>query len=148
VTAAHHDPGRDAAERYPQVTVARCALPGALAAAIPSRNLILISDQLDRAGWACSLAHELVHLDRGDRCANGGGVLDARLEHQVDQEAARRLIPLDRLASALMWGRDDWEFAHELGVDIATFRVRMAGLTADEQEHIDERSGARDWGAA
>lgn len=143
-----YDAGRDLADRYPHYTLERCPLDGALAAVLPDRRLILVADHLDQAGHDCSLAHEIVHLDDGDRCTASSAVLDVKRERAVDGEAARRLIPLERLAAALLWGRDEHELAQELDVDVATFRVRMLGLTEAEQHHIDDRADAQDWGAA
>lgn len=141
-----YDAGRELARRYPHVTVRRVRLDGALAATLPHRQLILIADHLSQDERHACLTHELVHLDRGDQCTAGGGLLELKREHAVEREAARRLIPLERLAAALLWGRDEHELAQELGVDVHTFRVRMDHLTDAEREHLGERE--QDWGAA
>jgi hypothetical protein len=112
-----YDAGRDLAERYPHVQVERVPLDGALAATIPGRCLILIDVGLDRAGWDSCLAHEIVHLDRDDRCSAGESWFDDKRERAVDLEAARRLITIPALAGALLWDRHPDELAAELGVD-------------------------------
>ena len=79
-----------------------------------------------------------MHLDRGDRCSLADTTLDARRELAVEREAARRLIPFDRLLAALTFGRDDAELAQELDVDLHMLHVRLDGdtLTDDEREHL------------
>lgn len=79
------------------------------------------------------LAHELIHLERG------ATVCDAREEAAVEQEAARRLIPIDELASALAWTRNVDELAEELWVDAALVRCRMAHLHPSERHYLRRR---------
>ena len=56
-------------------------------------------------------------------------------------EAARRLIPLDDLARALQWSAYLPEVAEELGVDVATLRARLCGLTPEERDRLPGLSG-------
>ena len=79
-----------------------------------------------------TLAHELVHLDRGDTACQ-----PARVEREVEEEAARRLIPLRRLVDALLWSQDEGELAEELWVDRSIVRARLDGLTEGERDEVE-----------
>ncbi|WP_134324576.1 DUF3263 domain-containing protein [Cumulibacter soli] len=91
----------------------------------------------------CVAAHELIHIERGIP-TNGGGVLAAREERRVDAEAARRLIPIDRLAHALAWSTNPHEAAEELWVHPHVLSVRLATLTDDERDHLAGRGAILD----
>lgn len=133
-----YDPGADAAERYPDVTIRRADLPFAHAAYLPRRRLILIARALSRRGWKCALAHELVHLDEGHPEATDG-VLERRQEAATDREAARRLVGLHELADALRWALGPDEVADVLDVETSVVRTRVRHLTDEEKEFIDQR---------
>lgn len=146
-----YDPGADAAARYPDVRIKRVRLEVARAAFIPARQLILIDRRLGRAGWEACVAHELVHLDRGDQCSHDDDVLHLKQEREVEVEAARRLIPFDRLLAALTFGRDEQQLAQELDVDLELLRVRCDwnNLTETERRQLDDhRAEHAEWGAA
>src|SRR5206468_3378224 len=131
-------PGRDAAERYPNITIRRADLPFAHAAFFPRRDLILINRLLSRRGWRCALAHELVHLDEGHPQPSSE-TLERRQESATDRETARRLISLDELADALRWALGPEEVADELDVDTAVIRTRIRHLTPAEKQYIERR---------
>lgn len=80
--------------------------------------------QVDRR---CALAHELVHLEHGD-----GGTCSPEVEAEVTLEAARRLIPWDRLLAAVRWARGEQELADELWVTVPLLRARTGALHADD----------------
>ena len=75
----------------------------------------------------CSLAHELIHLEHGH-----AGECSPAVEAAVDEEAAQRLIPWERLLAAVRWARSDEELADELWVTVHVLRARVAALHADE----------------
>lgn len=75
----------------------------------------------------CSLTHELIHLEHGHTGACSPGH-----EAGVDREAARRLIPWERLLAAVRWARSESELADELWVTVHVLRARVAELRADE----------------
>lgn len=79
------------------------------------------------------LTHELIHLERGPVSA---AYADSE-ERAVDAEAARRLIPLDALADALLWSWNEAELAEELWVGQDVVRERLDGLTVEEKAWID-----------
>lgn len=83
-----------------------CDLPGSARAIYAQRGedrAILIDRRLSPAERMAALAHELVHLERGGGCHQRGApaplAIDVRKEERrVDDEVARRLVPLDDLA--------------------------------------------------
>jgi predicted nucleotidyltransferase len=54
----------------------------------------------------------------------------------VEVEAARRVIPVEALADALVLGRDEREVAERLGVDEGTLQARQRGLTRGERAEV------------
>lgn len=68
--------------------------------------LIVLDDRLDRRERRAALCHEILHHERGGGAAApdmppSWAPVVARDERQVDDEVARRLVPLDRLAEVL-----------------------------------------------
>jgi hypothetical protein len=64
--------------------------------------LVVIDPALGRRERRAALAHELIHDERGGGADSAGipaswRAVVARDEHQVDDEVARRLVPLDQL---------------------------------------------------
>lgn len=94
---------------------------------------IWMDTRLAQAERRTALAHELVHIEHGHE-----GCQDARTEAWVHQEAARWLIPLERLVDALLWARSEVEIAEELWVTPDLVAARFDGLTAAEQDAITE----------
>lgn len=80
----------------------------------------------------CTLTHELEHIRRG----HTGGV-SQREEQSVRAAAARRLIPIQALAVAILWSHDEHEVADELWVDVETVRDRLASLDAAETAYVE-----------
>jgi hypothetical protein len=91
---------------HPEITFDRAPLPEGLDAVVarwPDGDaVIVLSTELGRRQRNAALMHELVHLERGGG-ADTAGMPDgwrpvvARDEHQVDDEVARRLVPVDEL---------------------------------------------------
>lgn len=106
-----------------------------------TRTMTFHPDQSQRQR-RCTATHEIVHAERGHQ-----GECNRRLERKVDEEAARRLIPLSALADALLWCVDEWELAEDLWVDQATVRVRLDTLAVWEQQYVDARMALREGGA-
>lgn len=116
--------------------------PGMYGAWTP--GVLHLSRRLTQAGRRCTLAHELVHLERGP--APTSPDLLAAEERAVDIIAARRLITLPSLADAIRWSRHLDEVADECWVDRHTLRVRLSSLTNDEQDALG--TSALHWDAA
>jgi uncharacterized protein DUF955 len=96
---------------------------------------ITLHRSLDPAERRCTLAHELVHLERGPVL-----VRQTRREEQVVAAiAARRLVPLAALTAGLRWTHDPAQLADDLGVDERTVRLRLASLTDAERATIADR---------
>lgn len=90
-------------------------------------DLIRLRRRLLQVERRCTLTHELVHLEH----AHDGPCTPGH-EASVDREAARRLIPWDRLLAAVRWARSEEELADELWVTVHVLRARVAELRADE----------------
>ncbi len=97
----------------------------------PETNIIWLHGGLTQVEQRSTLAHELVHALRRDERPHNP-LLGMRQERLVERIAARALIPIDRLADAMLWCRDDAELADELQVDGAFLATRWACLTAGE----------------
>lgn len=100
-----------------------------------SRRLILLDIRLGRVEERCTLAHEIVHAERGPF----PHWLTAREEAVVNAEAARRLIPLDALGEALAWSLHPAVAAEELDVDPPTLEALLRDLAAVEIEVLRRR---------
>lgn len=112
----------------------------------PDTGVIWLSVGLTQAERRSTLAHELIHAERGDEpCCSDWH--DGKQERHVDELAARQLIRLDRLADALRWSVDEHELAEELWVDAATVRTRLDRLLPGEKDYIESRLWAEERGA-
>jgi hypothetical protein len=91
------------------------------------RCAIGLGGHLDRVGRRCALAHELVHHERGGGCSWVGqpdtwSSVVARDEAAVDEEVARRLVPVGELAEMVAAvedlgdGLEVWHVAEEFDV--------------------------------
>lgn len=98
-----------------------------------STQEVSIRTDLTQSERRSTLAHELIHLDRGPAIVG----FEDHEERIVDEEAARWLIPLDKLADALVWAFDDEELADLLWVDLGTVQARLVTLTAAETVTIN-----------
>lgn len=132
-----YDPGRDAAERYPDWVIRHRPLSHGIPEVMcQRRKVILIEQSSDPSKKRCSLAHAVAHLDL-HHTSSGSGFFDRRQEAQANGLAAIRLVPLEALARALSWSRFTAEVAAELDVDRATLEVRRRHM------HKAERAALR-----
>lgn len=128
-----YDPGRDAAERYPEWVIRHRPLGGVVPEVMCRRRKTILIDS--GSSWPekrCSLAHAVAHLDLGHQAA-GTNTFERWMEAQANGLAARRLITLEQLADVLCWTRHMTEIAAELHVDLATLEVRRRHLHASER---------------
>lgn len=132
-----YDPGADAFARYPEVTIRHRDLAGIPGAVCRRRKVILVERSMSRAERRCTLAHEIAHLD----LEHGAPVNERSEERAADLLAAKRLMSLDELTSALRWALSFDELADELGVTTHMARVRILALSSDEkawlEHHVD-----------
>jgi hypothetical protein len=96
---------------------------------------ITLHPRLQPAERRCTLAHELVHLERGPVLVRQ----TPREERIVAAIAARRLLPIEALADALRWSDDPGVLADELSVDVRTVRIRLTTLSEGERALLHER---------
>jgi hypothetical protein len=61
------------------------------------RAVIVLASWLHRRARRCTLAHELVHDERGLVTSGMPPALAAKEEHAVEREVARRLVPPEEL---------------------------------------------------
>lgn len=102
---------------------------------------VTLDRRLLQAERRCTICHETIHIERGPLPSDP--VLAAREEAAVEVEAARRLIQLDDLASALAWAHNVSEAADELWVDVPTLQTRLANLSEIERAHLTARLADR-----
>lgn len=79
----------------------------------------------------CTLAHELIHLERGDT-----GACSPADEHAIDREVARRLIPLAALIEGIRWTLDPAELADELWVTDKILAARFERMPEHEAHEV------------
>lgn len=130
-----YHPWRSFRDHFPDWTLVWAPMAGDLGLTTWRDKTVTLDPHQDQAQRRSTLAHELVHLERGP-FAEG---CREREERTVDDVAARRLITLDQLAGALVWAYDVVELARELWVDVEIVRVRMANLTEDEGRELERR---------
>jgi Zn-dependent peptidase ImmA (M78 family) len=105
--------------------------------------LITLDDRLTSAEERSTLAHEIVHAERGDHGLCGqcpdGDRLEQLQEQLVNHLAARRLILLENLADVLARTSNIAEAAEELHVDEDTLWHRLNGLADGESLYLQQR---------
>jgi Zn-dependent peptidase ImmA (M78 family) len=144
---ARYDPWRDLAENWPQLEVVIEPMRGELLGEL-RYPVIALRAGTSSAQRRCTLAHELVHLERGVR---DWGPWTAREELHVHREVARRLIPSDELVAALrsLGGGDDIAaLARALDVDVQTARLRLDILTPAERARLRVLAAGELWRVA
>lgn len=90
-------------------------------------DIIWMDKRLDQVERRCTLTHELIHIER-----HHIGCQPASVELEVCLETARRLIPIEDLASALRWSNRPYELADELWVTPNVLTDRLRALTPEE----------------
>jgi hypothetical protein len=126
-----YDPWHDLAVNWPEIEVVTEPMGGRLLGLLRYPVIALRADT-SAAQRRCTLAHEIVHLERG---VGNCGPWAAREELLVHREVARRLIPVSDLAAAVrsLGGSAVLaELAQALEVDVETARLRLDMLTSDE----------------
>lgn len=81
----------------------------------------------------CTLAHELIHLERGDT-----GECTPAVEHAIDREVARRLITIRALCTGIRWTLDPAELADELWVTDKILAARFDHMPEHEVRAVLE----------
>ena len=129
------NPWRHIGRHYPNITVITDQeLPGQVWGQ-QLGDRIWLCRKLNQVRRRCTLAHEIVHLERGNVPTDPRGHL--REERTVDRIAARRLIGIEQLIEALRWTRDPAELADALWVDVPTLKARMDSLDPIEVAQLE-----------
>lgn len=135
-----YNPWADALIRFPGIHIERCDLGTAHGAWVPSQRVILLDQGLDRVQLRCSLAHEIAHIDLR-HVSTDLSWFDQRAERDADNLAAKRLIPVDDLATVARC--NEWDYhqtARDLNVTVATLRTRVDQLTSEQRATaLDQR---------
>lgn len=109
----------------------------------PDERVILLDRRLDRVARRCTLAHELEHALANDAACTGTAddpYFTTVMEARASVRAARKLIPIDALADAVVLHNDHDELmAAHLDVDLGTLDIRRLSLTPDERHHLRRR---------
>jgi Zn-dependent peptidase ImmA (M78 family) len=146
-TGARYDPWQDLRARWPEIEIRTAPLRGDLLG-ILQYPVITLRAGTSAAQRRCTLAHELVHLERG---VPDCGLWAAREEFHVHAAAARRLIATTALARAvheLCGTADPAALAALLDVDRETLSLRLRLLTGKEQSAIRTASVRDLWSVA
>lgn len=80
----------------------------------------------------CVVLHELLHEERGIPHGH-----DPREESVIEQEVARLLVGLDRLADGLRWSRHPAEVAEHCWVTVDVLWTRWAHLHPAERHYLE-----------
>lgn len=105
-------------------------------AGITDGRTIWLNKNLTPAGRRCTLAHELIHIERGIPPEWA----EAKEEIKVDKIASRRLTSHEELLDALLWHDGDDHraaLADTLNLDITMTNVRLKTVTPEETEQIN-----------
>ncbi len=134
--------------KWPDVIVHRANLgPFVKARWCPDQRVLLVNSTMSRIQVRCAVAHELVHMERGD-VGQHDDLQARRQEDYADREAARRLIPLLDLADIILnLPEDPVTAAQELGVTAEFLRIRLAHLHPSERRYLRRRLAQRETAA-
>lgn len=91
--------------------------------ALTDGETVWLHDRLYQAERRCAIEHEMIHLERGEHCAQ-----DEAVEARTDREVARRLIPIPALMDAMAWSDHVEEIADELWVTPEVAQARIDSL--------------------
>jgi len=135
--ALRYDPWRHLAEQFPYLRVELGKLRPGRMGKWTIDNRIVLSCILYPDEARCTLAHELVHVERG--APPKDPELAAAEEKVVDEIAARRLITLTELRAVMQMGRS-YQMGAALHVDVGTLLTRMETLTELERTWLTEQT--------
>lgn len=121
-----YHPWRRFREHWGHVALTVTSLPEDLHA-LTDGETVWLHTPLFQAERRCAIEHEMIHLERGEHCAQ-----DEAAERRTEQEVARRLIPWEELLSGVRWARSERELADELSVTMKVLRARAETLHAGE----------------
>ena len=105
---------------------------------------IVLDGTLPHRCVRATLAHELLHAERGDdgvalRQAQQSVLAERAMERDVDVVAARQLLPIHELGDVLALASNELDVAELMRVDVETVRVRLDTLDGPEREYLQRR---------
>lgn len=142
-----YDPWRDLAENWPGIEVVVERMRGDLLGEL-RYPVIALRAGTSAAQRRCTLAHEIVHLERG---AAECGQWSSREERCVHREVARRLIPIAELTAAVrsLGGASNLaQLAHALDVDCETAALRLQMLDPADRAQVAAVTSNDPWHVA
>lgn len=132
-------PWRLFGDQHPDWEVRFVDLPDGVAGETDThRKVIWIDVKLSQAERRSTLAHEAIHA------AAEHVACDPTDELEVEQAAARLLLPLESLLRVLPWAVSVGEAAEELWVDVDMLSTRLQHLHPSERHAIRRAFAARD----
>lgn len=124
-----HHPWRWLRDRLPEWDVQFAAMPpGLIGGTDTAGRTIYLAPGMLQCQRRTVLDHELAHAEAGDV-----GPQHPKREAEINQQSARRLIPIDQLVDAAKWAHNIDELADECWVDVATMRCRLDHLHPSER---------------
>jgi hypothetical protein len=142
-----YDPWADVRDNWPEVSVVIVPMPGMLLGWV-RYPLIALREGTSSGQRRCTLAHEIVHLERGTADCGPWAEREERLVHA---EVARRMIPLDGLARTICQAGGTHDLpavAAALDVDVETLSLRLSQLSAAERARVATPGVAELWSVA
>lgn len=131
-----YNPWLDAAQRYPHVHIEWHPIAPMHALWAPGSNVILVDESISKATRRVALAHELAHMDVGDRPTEQCWFA-ARQETAADKLAARRLVDVHDLAAVMRWCSDPREIAAELEVTLNALALRWRWMHPVDRGYVN-----------
>jgi len=135
--ALRYDPWLHLAEQFPWVRVELGKLRPGRMGEWRNADVIVLAYYLAPNDARCTLAHELVHVERGPSPKDP--VLAAAEETIVDEIAARRLITLTDLAGVLGMS-NPYQMHAALHADLPTLQARLNTLSVLERTWLAEQT--------
>jgi hypothetical protein len=132
-----YDPERDLAERFPEWTIRRFdhrLHPGYLGTTDFDELTIWVAHPMLQCQERVTIAHEIVHIERGDR-----GPQPEDVEDEIEREISRRLISVEEYYRAACWARTLRELSDELNVDMHLAKTRWQCFSRAERKEIKGR---------
>lgn len=138
-----YNPWRDLRDRYPHIHVELHPIAPANAFWAIDLDIVIVNSALSRAERRFALAHEIAHMDVGDRAVDLCW-FSTRQETAADRLAARRLVRVCDLADAVRWCHGPAEVAAELEVPHDVLALRWRWMHPSERSAVEAAHRSRE----